>query len=147
LADAITYAQKHYQSHTILDVATLTGAALMALGQHASAVMTKDKDLQQRLVELGESSGDLVLPLPLWDEYKEYLKGSRSDITNIHSSFGRYGGCIEGGAFLSFFVDKNISWAHIDIAPRMTSVPSDKLAKGATGEPVRLLVRFVEELN
>jgi len=145
LADAMTYAQKHYQPQVMLDIATLTGAALVALGQHASAVLTKDETLQNTLVKLGEETGDLTWPLPLWDEYKSSLKSTRADIANIATNFSRFGGTIEGGTFLSFFADKNIPWAHIDIAPRMESIASDKLAKGATGEPVRLLVTFVEQ--
>jgi leucyl aminopeptidase len=145
LADALTYASKNYEPKVILDAATLTGASLSALGQQTSAFMTKNLALQETLVELGEDSGDLMWPLPLWDEYKSILKSTRADITNIANNFSRYGGCIEGGTFLSFFAPKDIPWAHIDMAPRMESIPSDKLAKGATGEPVRLLVKFVEQ--
>lgn len=144
LADAMTYAQKYYTPSIMLDAATLTGASLAALGQHASAIMTKDSKLSEDLVTLGEETGDLVWPLPLWDEYKTSLKSTRADISNIATNFSRFAGCIEGGTFLSFFAPKKIPWAHIDIAPRMESIPSDKLAKGAAGEPVRLLVRFVE---
>lgn len=144
LADAMTYTEKHYKPSVILDIATLTGASLVALGQHTSAVLTKDENLSKTIIELGEDTGDLMWPLPLWDEYKSMLKSNRADYTNIANNFSRFAGCIEGGIFLSFFAPKNIPWAHIDIAPRMDSVPSDKLAKGATGEPVRLLVKFVE---
>ncbi|MEK7462304.1 MAG: leucyl aminopeptidase family protein [Patescibacteria group bacterium] len=145
LADALTYAQKHYQPVLMVDIATLTGAALVALGQQASAIMTKDESLQAKLMKLSEESGDLVWPLPLWDEYKSSLKSHRADISNIATNFSRFGGCIEGGAFLSHFVEKNIPWVHIDIAPRMDSIASDKLAKGATGEPVRLLVQLIKQ--
>ncbi len=144
LADALTYSER-YSPRAIIDVATLTGAALAALGQHASAVMTKNEDLQKTLCELGEESGDLVWPLPLWDEYKQHIKSHRADISNIATNFSRYGGSIEGGTFLAHFVPKNVPWAHLDIAPRMDSIPSDKLAKGSTGEPVRLLVSFLEQ--
>ncbi len=144
LADALTYSER-YKPKAILDVATLTGAALVALGQHASAIMTKDTTLSNKLVELGETSGDLVWPLPLWDEYKQYLKSNRADISNIATNFSRYGGSIEGGTFLSAFAPKNVPWCHIDIAPRMDSIASDKLAKGSTGEPIRLLVKFLEQ--
>jgi len=144
LADAMTYASKHYQPKVMLDVATLTGASLVALGQFASVVLTKNKALSDTLVKLGEETGDLMWPLPLWDEYKQSLKSYRADISNIATNFARNAGCIEGAAFLSHFAPKKIPWAHIDIAPRMDSIPSDKLAKGATGEPVRLLVKFVE---
>jgi leucyl aminopeptidase len=145
LADALTYAQKHYDPALMIDIATLTGAALVALGQQASAIMTKDEALQNKLVKLGEESGDLVWPLPLWDEYMTLLKGHRADISNIATNFSRYGGCIEGGTFLSYFVEKKVPWVHIDIAPRMGSIASDKLAKGATGEPVRLLVQLIKQ--
>ncbi|MCA9355733.1 leucyl aminopeptidase family protein [Candidatus Kaiserbacteria bacterium] len=145
LADAMTYAEKYYSPRVILDIATLTGASIVALGQHASAVLTKDVELQEKLVALGEDTGDLAWPLPLWCEYKTMLKSHRADISNIDVNFSRYAGCIEGGIFLSFFAPKKKPWAHIDIAPRMSSIPHDKLAKGATGEPVRLLIKFVEE--
>lgn len=143
LADALTYAER-YEPKVILDIATLTGAAIVALGQQTSAVMTKNEKLQTKLIEIGEQTGDYMWPLPLWDEYKQYLKSARADIANINPGFSKWGGAIEGGTFLSAFAPKKTPWAHIDIAPRMTSVPSDKLAKGATGEPVRLLVNFVE---
>jgi leucyl aminopeptidase len=146
LADAMTYASKYYTPRAILDVATLTGAALVALGQQTSAVLSKDPHLSNRLVMIGEDTGDLMWPLPLWDEYKASLKSTRADISNIAVNFARWGGCIEGGTFLSFFAPKGVPWAHIDMAPRMESIPSDKLAKGATGEPVKALVKFVEQL-
>ncbi len=144
LADALTYSER-FNPGTILDVATLTGAALSALGQQASAFMTKDETLETKLRALGEESGDLLWPLPLWDEYQSTIKSHRADISNIATNFSRFGGTIEGGAFLHNFAPKNVPWAHIDMAPRMDSIPSDKLAKGATGEPVRLLVRFAEQ--
>jgi leucyl aminopeptidase len=144
LADAYTYAER-YKPAQIIDVATLTGASLVALGQHASAILTKDDTLAKTLTELGEATGEYVWPLPLWDEYQQYLKSSRADVSNIATSFAKWGGCIEGATFLSFFAPKKTPWAHIDIAPRMDSIPSDKLAKGATGEPVRLLVSFLKE--
>ena len=106
--------------------------------------MTKDLDLETMLRTLGEESGDLVWPLPLWDEYKSPLKSARADISNIATNFAKWGGAIEGGIFLAAFAPKNVPWAHIDMAPRMESIHSDKLAKGSTGEPVRLLVRFLE---
>jgi leucyl aminopeptidase len=144
LADALTYSTR-YTPRAIIDVATLTGAALVALGQQASAVMTKDVALETTLRTLGEESGDLVWPLPLWDEYKSPLKSARADISNIATNFAKWGGAIEGGMFLAAFAPKNVPWAHIDMAPRMESIPSDKLAKGSTGEPVRLLVAFLEQ--
>lgn len=144
LADALTYSTR-YEPRAIIDVATLTGASLSALGTYASALMTKDAALQETLSKLGEESGDLVWPLPLWDEYKQHLKSTRADLANIDPTFSRNHGCIEGGIFLSYFAPKGVPWAHLDIAPRMESVSADKLAKGATGEPVRLLTAFIEQ--
>ncbi len=144
LADALHYARQ-YKPRLVIDVATLTGAAEVALGTHAHVIMTKDRELEDTLRDLGEESGDYTFPLPLWDEYKQYIKGVNADIANIPSGDPRAGGAINGGMFLAHFT-KDLLWAHIDMAPRMTSVPSDKLAKGATGEPVRLLVKIAEKL-
>lgn len=143
LADALTYAER-YKPRLVVDVATLTGASLVALGQHASALMTKNIEIQNKLQVLGEESGDYVWPLPLWDEYKQHTKGVFGDIANIPASGARYGGAINGGVFLSHFTEK-YPWAHIDMAPRMVSVQSDQLAKGSTGEPVRLLLAIAEK--
>lgn len=142
LADGLSYAAK-YDPRAIVDVATLTGAALVALGQHASAIFTKDEKLQAAFTAYGEESGDYVWPLPLWDEYRTPLTKTRADVVNIHPNFSRFAGSIEAASFLSFFAPK-CPWVHIDMAPRMDSVPTDKLAKGSTGEPVRLLVKFIE---
>ncbi len=142
LADALHYARK-YNPKLVVDIATLTGAASVAVGQHAHVIMTKSRDLEDKFRDLGEESGDYVFPLPLWDEYKQYTKGVHGDIANIPSGESRNGGSINGGMFLSHFT-KKMKWVHIDMAPRMTSVASDKLAKGATGEPTRLLVKIAE---
>lgn len=145
LADGLTYAER-YKPALVVDIATLTGAALVALGQHASAVMSKDEQIAFKLKDLGEESGDYLWPLPLWDEYLKYTKGVHGDLANIPQSNGRYGGAINGGAFLSNF-SGSFPWAHIDTAPRMTSTAGDYLAKGATGEPVRLLIAIAEKYS
>lgn len=142
LADGLTYA-KRYDPKLVIDVATLTGAALVAVGLHASAIMSKDETLIETMRTLGEKTGDYVWPLPMWDEYKQYTKGVHGDIANIPSSHARYGGSINGAMFLSHFTE-GMRWAHIDMAPRMTSAPGDHLAKGATGEPMRLLLALAE---
>jgi leucyl aminopeptidase len=142
LADAITYA-KRFKPSVVLDVATLTGAAMSALGLYASGLLTRDDNLAKQLEELGESSGDYLWRLPLWDEYEDNVKGVFADVSNSGPS--RYGGATEGGMFLwQFAKELDASWAHLDIAPRMTSAPGDELAKGAAGAPVRLLLAFIE---
>ena len=151
LADALTFAKK-YKPRLVVDVATLTGAALAALGQHASAIMTRDKSLEDLFRTLGEETGDYMWPLPLWDEYEEYIKGTFGDVANLPSSGSqRYGGVINGAMFLYQFVKDSgeyaqdaYPWVHIDIAPRMTTTASDKLSKGAAGEPVRCLFKLIE---
>jgi leucyl aminopeptidase len=143
MADALTYARR-YKPVLTVDVATLTGASLVALGTKASAVLSTDDELAQRVVRLGETSGDHCWQLPLWEEYKEMVKGRFGDIANMSMKSGRYGGAIAGGMFLAEFA-KDLTWVHIDMAPRMISDDSDLLASGAAGAPVRLLVRLLEE--
>lgn len=142
LADALTYA-RNYEPRLVVDVATLTGAALVALGERASVIMTKNERLQNLFMKLGEESGDYVWPLPLWNEYQEDIKGTFGDIVNTNKKNNRYGGTINGGMFLSNFTE-GLAWVHIDIAPRMTTIPGDELAEGAAGEPVRLLCKLLE---
>lgn len=136
LADGLEYA-KRYKPELVIDVATLTGAAMVALGQKASALFASDEKLERQFREAGERSGDYVWPLPLWEEYEHMVKGTFGDVTNAGKI--RYGGAIEGAVFLWQFI-KGYPWVHIDMAPRMSAAEGDHLAKGATGEPVRLLV-------
>lgn len=143
LSDALTYAQR-YKPSLVVDVATLTGAAVVALGTKASAVLSKDDTLAQKICALGEESGDYCWPFPMWDEYKDAVKGRFGDISNIPTENARQGGTINGAMFLAEFAD-GYPWVHIDIAPRMTSDKSDVLAPGAAGAPVRLLVRLLEQ--
>lgn len=140
LADALTYA-KRYEPSLVVDVATLTGAAMAALGERASALFTTDETLEKEFRELGEISGDFVWPLPLWEEYDEEIKGTVGDWSNIGKT--RYGGAITAAAFLKQFAE-GYPWVHLDIAPRMTSIEGEFLAKGAAGTPVRLLVKLLE---
>lgn len=142
LADALTYALR-YKPGLIADFATLTGAAHVALGNYASALFTNREDLTEKLMGIGNSSGDFVWPLPLWDEYLTEIKGTFGDIANMAKN-DRYGGAIHGAKFLEQFVEQT-PWAHIDIAPRMTTVASDHLAKGASGVGVRYIVELARE--
>lgn len=145
LADALTYAQK-YNPEIVIDIATLTGAAIVALGERASAIFTEDDKLAKILEETGEKTGDYVWRLPMWEEYENEIKGTLGDWTNIHNKDSRYGGAIYAAIFLYQFI-KGFKWAHIDIAPRMTAMAGENLAQGALGSPVRLLYRFIEEYN
>ncbi len=150
LADALTYAGK-YDGDVVINVATLTGAAAVALGERASAFFSNDDKLAKNLEEIGEKTGDYIWRLPLWEEYENEIKGSLGDFTNVHNKDSRYGGAIYGAIFLYQFIKekdkggKVSKWAHIDIAPRMTSMAGENLAQGALGAPVRLLYKFIEE--
>jgi leucyl aminopeptidase len=143
LADALTYAKK-YNPEVVIDVATLTGAALVALGERASAIFTEDDKLAKTLEETGEKTGDHVWRMPLWEEYENEIKGNLGDWTNVHNKDSRYGGAIYGAVFLHQFI-KDYRWAHLDIAPRMVAMAGENLASGALGAPVRLLYKFIEE--
>jgi leucyl aminopeptidase len=145
LADALTYAER-YKPKLVVDVATLTGAALIALGQVASVILTKDEKIAKQFQDWGEESGEYVWPLPLWDEYEQFVQGNFADVANIPSKGNtRYGGVINGGMFLYQFA-KKYPWIHIDMAPRMTAAEGDYLSKGATGAPIRLLLKVLEYL-
>jgi len=144
LADALTYAQKFYKPKLVIDLATLTGASVSALGQRASAVFSADESLIFELRSAGELTGDRVWPLPLWEEYEDEIKGTFGDLANVGKT--RYGGAIQGAVFLWQFI-KDKPWAHIDIAPRMTSFEGEYLAKGAVGAGVGLLLRFLSDFK
>jgi leucyl aminopeptidase len=126
----------------VVTVATLTGAAMSAIGQRASIIFSKDERLIERFQKLGEDSGDYVWPLPMWSEYEEEIKGTFGDWANIGKV--RAGGAIQGAIFLQQFA-KDYPFVHIDMAPRMVSIDGEFLAKGSAGAPVRLLVKLLEK--
>lgn len=141
LADALAYICKNYELDFLIDLATLTGACAYALGPFYAGLMTKDIDLEKRLVRAGRSSGDKVWPLPFTDEYKSAVVSDVADVCNIGKS-GYRAGAITAGMFLRHFVDEKISWAHIDIAGVSFKVPDKSYLRsnGATGFGVRFLV-------
>jgi len=144
LADALGYAVKHLNPALIVDVATLTGAAAVALGQRVAGLFTNQDRLEKKLRDIGEVSGDYVWPLPVWDEYFEDIKGVFGDIQN--SAKTGYGGAITAALFLKQFVD-DTPWVHLDIAPVMTTLDEQKLAKGAAGAGVRYLVELTKQFK
>lgn len=145
LADANTFAEK-YDPRLVVNVATLTGAVSVALGERASAILTKDNKFSNILCKIGEESGDYVWPFPLWDEYEEEIKGINGDVCNVRNRENtREGGVILGAMFIYQFAKKFPIWVHIDIASRMVSVYDEFLALGAAGTPVRLLIKLLEK--
>jgi leucyl aminopeptidase len=139
LCDALTYA-KRYQPACVLDVATLTGAIVVALGHTATGVMGTDDALLEEVRAAGERAGERVWPLPLWDEYRDLMK---SDIADVKNAGGRPAGSISAGWFLREFVD-GFPWAHLDIAGTAYTDREDATrVKGPTGLGVRLFSEFV----
>ncbi|MEK7137909.1 MAG: leucyl aminopeptidase, partial [Patescibacteria group bacterium] len=141
LADALGYAQD-YKPQLIVDIATLTGSAMGALGQRMTALFSNQEKLLNLGKKVGDQSGDYVWPMPLWDEYDEEIKGTFADVANIGKT--RYGGAITAAAFLKQFVG-DYPWMHLDIAPTMTSIEGQYLTKGAIGSGVRFLVELARQ--
>lgn len=144
LADALHYAQQ-YNPQAIVDVATLTGAIVIALGPHATGVMGNNQPLIDRLLKAGTITHERVWQLPLWQEHKELMKSTFADIKNIS---GRPASSTTAAAFLSEFVG-TCAWAHLDIAGTAWTdkPPFDYISKGATGVGVRLLTHMLRDWN
>ena len=142
LSDALHYAQR-YNPAAIVELSTLTGAMIIALGAHAIGMMATDQSLAERISRAGEASGERVWQLPLWDEYREMIKSEIADIKNIG---GRPAGSITAAAFLAAFTG-DVPFVHLDIAgtayAEKPAKPYD--APGATGVGVRLLSAFLRE--
>ena len=135
LCDALTYAQR-FEPQALLDVATLTGACVVALGKYATGLMSKHDDLADELLQAGENVFDRAWRLPLWDEYQSQLNSTFADVYNIG---GRNAGAITAGCFLARFAEGE-RWAHLDIA----GVSNDDGKLGmATGRPVGLLAQWL----
>jgi leucyl aminopeptidase len=142
LADALTYA-KRYAPEMVIDLATLTGACIIALGHHATAVLGNDQQLVQSLQAAGEESGERLWQLPLWDDYDAQIK---SDVADVKNTGGRPAGTITAAAFLKKFA-KDFRWAHLDIAgTAWRDQDHPCIPKGGTGVGVRLLVAFLQKL-
>ena len=135
LCDALTYVER-FEPELVIDVATLTGACVVALGQHNSGLVSTDDALSQDLLDAAAQTADKAWRLPLSEEYQEQLKSPFADLANIG---GRWGGAITAGAFLSNFT-KKYRWAHLDIAGTAWLQGANK---GATGRPVSLLTQLL----
>jgi leucyl aminopeptidase len=143
LADALHYSAK-FNPDIVIDFATLTGACVVALGHEAAGMMGNDDELLDKLKKLGEKVGERVWPLPLYEEYTDYLKSEWADIKNAGD---RWGGVVTAGAFLREFVPDKVSWAHLDVAGvAYHEKEHNGLPKGASGFGVVLTVEFLEGL-
>lgn len=135
LCDALTYASR-YEPDAVIDVATLTGACVIALGKHATGMFSNHSPLAHELSNAGKQSGDRVWEMPIWDEYQEQLKSNFADMANVG---GREAGSVTAACFLSKFTQK-YHWAHLDIAGTAWTSGQNK---GATGRPVSLLCQYL----
>ena len=147
LGDALSFAVKTFAPKTIIDMATLTGAAIIALGTNVAALIGNDDDLITKILEYSNQTGEKIWQLPLFEEYKEQLKSSNADMKNIG---GRSAGAITAAAFLSNFVE-DTPWVHLDIAGTAWTQEGTKEKsynpKGATGFGIRTIVKYISSGN
>jgi leucyl aminopeptidase len=135
LCDALTYAER-FEPDAVVDIATLTGACVIALGHVASGLYSNNDALARELLAAADEARDPAWHMPLWDDYQEQLKSNFADMANIG---GRPAGSVTAACFLSRFA-KKFSWAHLDIAGTAWKSGKDK---GSTGRPVPLLTSFL----
>ncbi|HYE27213.1 MAG TPA: leucyl aminopeptidase [Allosphingosinicella sp.] len=143
LADAITWAQRQYKPEVLVDLATLTGAMIIALGHEYAGMFSNDDGLAQQLAGAGTASGDKLWRMPLGDPYDKLIESPIADMKNVGP---REGGSITAAVFLQRFIDDGVKWAHLDIAGMAWADKASHLYdKGATGFGVALLDRFVAD--
>lgn len=142
LADALCYACE-LNVDEVIDIATLTGACMVALGTHASGIMGNNKDLVNRLIQVGAKSGERYWEMPMFEEYFDSMKSEIADMKNTGS---RWGGTSAAGLFLQNFVTDNVKWAHLDVAgTAFIEKPQKEFIAGATGVGVRTLLNYIIE--
>lgn len=139
LADAMAWAAES-RPETLIEFSTLTGAAVVALGSHGAALYSPDEELAGELLAAGMSSGERLWRMPLWEEFREEMKGAHADLRNLGS---RWGGANSAAAFLSNFVGRVQRWAHIDIAGTAYQASRESATSGATGFGVPLTVDWL----
>jgi leucyl aminopeptidase len=145
LGDALSYVAKHIKPTRLIDLATLTGSVLITFGEYVIGMVSNDDKMSSQMFEAGERTYERVWRIPLYDEYKEQIKGDFADIKNSGYNNGRYAGTITAAAFLSEFVECK-KWIHLDIAGMsLLDNPINYLPKGGTGVGVRLLLDFLEK--
>ncbi|MGE4431584.1 MAG: leucyl aminopeptidase [Sphingobium sp.] len=143
LCDALTLAQHSYKPDIVIDLATLTGAMIVALGHEYAGLFSNDDDLAEKLTAAGQKAGDPLWRFPLGDAYDKLLDSPIADIKNIG---GRFAGSITAAQFIKRFVEDGVKWAHLDIAGMVwADKPGAVWDRGATGYGVRLLDRFIAD--
>lgn len=144
LCDALTWVQKEYAPKTIIDLATLTGAMIISLGNEYGGMFANDDDLAAKLDAAGKASGDKLWRFPLGPSYDKLIDSPIADMKNVGP---RYGGSITAAQFLQRYIDKGVAWAHLDIAGMVwADKPGQTWDKGATGFGVRVLDQYVRDV-
>lgn len=145
LADTFTYVQQEFKPEKMIDLATLTGACVVALGGDTAGLFSNDDDLVASLIKASTSSFEPIWHMPIQDEHKETIKGKFGDISNTGKT--RYGGACSAAAFLLRFVEKDTKWAHIDIAgPAMRQSAKPPVSADQTGFGASLLLHYIRDL-
>ncbi len=145
LADGLAYAIKHYNPDVVIDLATLTGSVVRALGSYCAGLFTKNDELASSLISAGENTGERLWRLPMWDEYADEMKSEIADIKNLSDK--PTAGAITAAKFLEYFTSNHANWAHIDIAGTAYKANGVSRSHTATAFGVRLLYNFVDEMS
>lgn len=143
LADAISYTQELYKPNTLIDVATLTGACVVALGEHAAGCFSNNSELRREIEECGRVCFESCWPMPVFPEHIAELETSLADINSTGE--GRYGGACTAAGFLHEFIQDGVKWVHLDVAgTAMSSKARNEVPQGSTGFGVQTLVNFLQ---
>ena len=145
LADGLGYMIRHYQPDILIDLATLTGNVIAALGYHAAGLFTQNDELAAKLTEAANQTGERVWRLPIWDAYREDIKSDVADLKNFSGK--PVAGAISAAKFLEVFTDNHPAWAHLDIAGMAFADTEFGSQKNATGFGIRLLIAYLRTLN
>jgi len=144
MCDLLSYAAKRLKPTRMIDIATLTGACVVALGPLATGLFTRDREMSDAILEAGVAAGEKLWPMPMYEEYLKDLQKGPADLRNIG---GKYGGAISAALFLGEFVPDSLPWAHLDIAgPAFAEQPLPESPAGGTGAGVRTLVHWLGSL-
>lgn len=144
LADGLGYMIRHYQPDILIDLATLTGSIIAALGLHAGGMFTQNDELARQLTEAADQTGERLWRMPLWGDYKEDIKSDVADLKNFSGK--PVAGSISAAKFLEVFTDEHPAWAHLDIAGMAFADSEFGTQKNATGFGIRLLIAYLQKL-
>lgn len=142
LADALAYAVEKYKPDAVIDLATLTGSCIVALGYSVAGLFSNNDEFAGKIYEAGRKSGEKVWRMPVWEEYDELIK---SEVADVHNTGGKGAGSVTAAKFLEKFIDGHKTWAHLDIAGPSFTTKKGKTASGGTGFGVRLLIDFLRD--